>query len=117
MPSQGFQSRCPGHSFLSWAGVTLFLDLKTGMSSPTPQGRYPIRQAGYRGGRRVPPTEQALRTIQVNIWRVAALAADPEALTKSGGVLAVDDLAWQHDFTDVGGRQRPAFKGPGAEPP
>jgi len=40
---------------------------------------------------------------------VAALAADPEVLGKSGGVHRVADLAREYGFTDIDGRQVEAF--------
>ena len=40
---------------------------------------------------------------------VAALAADPQALDWSGQVLLVAELAQRYGFTDVDGRQPPAF--------
>ncbi|RCW68097.1 SDR family NAD(P)-dependent oxidoreductase [Pseudorhodoferax soli] len=40
---------------------------------------------------------------------VAALAADPQVLDWSGQVLLVADLAQRYGFTDVDGRQPPAF--------
>ena len=40
---------------------------------------------------------------------VAALAADPGVLAKSGGVHLVADLAREYGFSDVDGRQVPAF--------
>jgi NAD(P)-dependent dehydrogenase (short-subunit alcohol dehydrogenase family) len=40
---------------------------------------------------------------------VAALAADPDVMLKSGKVLAVGDLAEEYDFTDIDGRRIPAF--------
>ncbi|MCL5110412.1 MAG: SDR family NAD(P)-dependent oxidoreductase [Chloroflexi bacterium] len=40
---------------------------------------------------------------------VAALAADPNVLDKSGQVLAVGDLAREYGFVDVDGRQVPSF--------
>jgi NAD(P)-dependent dehydrogenase (short-subunit alcohol dehydrogenase family) len=43
---------------------------------------------------------------------VAALAADPNVLEKSGKVLPVGDLAIEYGFTDIDGRQIPAFKIP-----
>ncbi|MGD8625724.1 MAG: SDR family NAD(P)-dependent oxidoreductase [Anaerolineae bacterium] len=43
---------------------------------------------------------------------VAALAADPGVLAKSGQVLRVGDLAREYGFTDVDGRQPPAFEMP-----
>jgi NAD(P)-dependent dehydrogenase (short-subunit alcohol dehydrogenase family) len=43
---------------------------------------------------------------------VAALAADPEVLTKSGRVLTAGDLAREYGFTDVDGRQPEAFRIP-----
>jgi NAD(P)-dependent dehydrogenase (short-subunit alcohol dehydrogenase family) len=43
---------------------------------------------------------------------VVALAADQNVLEKSGTVLAVGDLAKEYGFTDVDGRQIPAFKMP-----
>jgi NAD(P)-dependent dehydrogenase (short-subunit alcohol dehydrogenase family) len=43
---------------------------------------------------------------------VAALAADPEVLTKSGRLLTGGDLAREYGFTDVDGRQPEAFKIP-----
>ena len=44
---------------------------------------------------------------------VAALAADPDVLGKSGRVLTAGDLARDYGFTDVDGRQVPAFDVPG----
>lgn len=41
---------------------------------------------------------------------IASLAADPDALEVSGQRLAVGDLAVQYGFTDVDGRQPPAFR-------
>ncbi|WP_280154806.1 SDR family NAD(P)-dependent oxidoreductase [Piscinibacter sp. XHJ-5] len=41
---------------------------------------------------------------------VAALAADPQVLGKSGAVLRVGDLAQAYGFTDVDGRQVPPFE-------
>lgn len=41
---------------------------------------------------------------------IAALAADPDVLEVSGQRLAVGDLAAQYGFTDVDGRQPPAFR-------
>ena len=41
---------------------------------------------------------------------VAALAADPNVMAKSGRVLTVGDLAREYDFTDVDGSQPPAFR-------
>jgi len=43
---------------------------------------------------------------------VVALASDPNALEKSGSVLAVGDLAEEYKFTDVDGRRIPAFRIP-----
>jgi NAD(P)-dependent dehydrogenase (short-subunit alcohol dehydrogenase family) len=43
---------------------------------------------------------------------VAALAADPNVLAKSGGVFAVGDLAREYGFGDVDGRQVPPFRLP-----
>lgn len=40
---------------------------------------------------------------------VAALAADPGVLAKSGGVHLVADLAREYGFSDIDGRQVPAF--------
>jgi NAD(P)-dependent dehydrogenase (short-subunit alcohol dehydrogenase family) len=40
---------------------------------------------------------------------VAALAADPEVLRKSGNVLTAGDLAAEYGFTDVDGRLVPPF--------
>ena len=40
---------------------------------------------------------------------VAALAADPAVLAKSGGVHRVADLAREYGFSDIDGRQVPAF--------
>jgi NAD(P)-dependent dehydrogenase (short-subunit alcohol dehydrogenase family) len=45
---------------------------------------------------------------------VAALAADPDVLRKSGEVLTVGDLAREYGFTDVNGRQPPPFRMPGS---
>jgi NAD(P)-dependent dehydrogenase (short-subunit alcohol dehydrogenase family) len=44
---------------------------------------------------------------------VVAIASDPNVLEKSGGVLAVGDLAQEYGFTDVDGRQIPAWRMPG----
>jgi NAD(P)-dependent dehydrogenase (short-subunit alcohol dehydrogenase family) len=44
---------------------------------------------------------------------VAALAADPDIASRSGGVHIVADLARAYGFTDVDGRQPPAFAIPG----
>lgn len=41
---------------------------------------------------------------------VAALAAEPGVLQRSGEVLTVGDLAREHGFTDVDGRRPPAFR-------
>jgi NAD(P)-dependent dehydrogenase (short-subunit alcohol dehydrogenase family) len=41
---------------------------------------------------------------------VAHLAADPQVMQKSGKVLAVGDLAREYGFTDIDGRQPPAFR-------
>lgn len=41
---------------------------------------------------------------------VAALAADPEVLRKSGQVLTVGELAQEYGFTDTDGRQLPPFR-------
>jgi NAD(P)-dependent dehydrogenase (short-subunit alcohol dehydrogenase family) len=41
---------------------------------------------------------------------VAALAADPQVLAKSGAVHRVADLAREYGFTDIDGRQVPAFE-------
>ncbi|MCW7541863.1 SDR family oxidoreductase [Aquabacterium sp. A7-Y] len=41
---------------------------------------------------------------------VAALAADPDVLRKTGAVHRVADLAQEYGFTDVDGRQVPAFE-------
>ena len=41
---------------------------------------------------------------------VAALAADENVLAKSGGVHLVADLAREYGFTDIDGRQPPAFE-------
>jgi NAD(P)-dependent dehydrogenase (short-subunit alcohol dehydrogenase family) len=41
---------------------------------------------------------------------VAALAADPQVLEKSGGVHRVGDLAAEYGFTDIDGRRVPAFE-------
>ena len=43
---------------------------------------------------------------------VAALAADPEILTKSGRLLTAGDLAREYGFTDIDGRQPEAFRIP-----
>lgn len=45
---------------------------------------------------------------------VAALAADPQVLARSGQVLRVADLAAEYGFTDIDGRQVPPFELPGA---
>jgi NAD(P)-dependent dehydrogenase (short-subunit alcohol dehydrogenase family) len=41
---------------------------------------------------------------------VVALAGDPQIMTKSGSVLRVADLAREYGFTDIDGRQVPAFE-------
>ena len=43
---------------------------------------------------------------------VAALAADPDVLDRTGQVLTVGDLAREYGFTDVDGRQPPPFRIP-----
>jgi hypothetical protein len=40
---------------------------------------------------------------------VAALAADPNVLEKSGGVFTTPELAREYDFTDVDGTQMSPF--------
>jgi NAD(P)-dependent dehydrogenase (short-subunit alcohol dehydrogenase family) len=45
---------------------------------------------------------------------VAALAADPDVLAKSGAVLTPGDLARDYGFTDIDGSQPEAFRLPGA---
>jgi NAD(P)-dependent dehydrogenase (short-subunit alcohol dehydrogenase family) len=45
---------------------------------------------------------------------VAALAADPDVLERSGQVLTAGDLARVYGFTDVDGRQPEPFRMPGA---
>jgi NAD(P)-dependent dehydrogenase (short-subunit alcohol dehydrogenase family) len=47
---------------------------------------------------------------------VAALAADPRVLERSGAVLRVADLAREYGFTDVDGRWVPPFEMPPADP-
>lgn len=44
---------------------------------------------------------------------VAALAADPDVMRRSGGVHRVGDLAVEYGFTDVDGRVVPPFEVPG----
>lgn len=46
---------------------------------------------------------------------VAALAADPQVMQKSGQVVAVGDLAAEYGFTDVDGRLIPVFRLPDEE--
>ena len=46
---------------------------------------------------------------------VAALAADPNVLAKSGRLLTVGDLAREYGFTDIDGRQPEAFRMPEAD--
>jgi len=41
---------------------------------------------------------------------VAALAAEPQVLGKTGSVQVVADLARAYGFTDIDGRQPPAFE-------
>ena len=43
---------------------------------------------------------------------VAALAADPKVMDKSGGVLAAGDVAGEYAFTDIDGRRIPALRMP-----
>jgi hypothetical protein len=40
---------------------------------------------------------------------VAALAADPAVVRRSGQILAVGDMALEYGFTDVDGRQPTAY--------
>ena len=42
---------------------------------------------------------------------IAALAADPDVLAKSGGVFTTPELAREYGFTDVDGKQQSAFWG------
>lgn len=46
---------------------------------------------------------------------VLALATDPNLMEKSGTTLAVGDLAEEYGFTDIDGRQLPAFRIRGGE--
>lgn len=46
---------------------------------------------------------------------VVALADDPDVIQKSGRTLTVGDLAREYDFTDIDGRQPPAFEIPDDE--
>lgn len=46
---------------------------------------------------------------------VAALAADPNAVAKSGRILTAGELAREYGFTDVDGRQPPPFRIPHAD--
>ena len=48
---------------------------------------------------------------------VAALAADPQVLARTGRVLRVGDLAAEYGFTDVDGRRVPPFELPPPEAP
>ena len=41
---------------------------------------------------------------------VAALASDPDVMDKTGRILTVGDLAREYGFTDVDGRQPPAYR-------
>jgi NAD(P)-dependent dehydrogenase (short-subunit alcohol dehydrogenase family) len=41
---------------------------------------------------------------------VAALAADPNVMEKSGRILTVGDLAREYGFTDIDGTQPPAYR-------
>jgi NAD(P)-dependent dehydrogenase (short-subunit alcohol dehydrogenase family) len=41
---------------------------------------------------------------------VAALAADPKVMEKTGRILTAGDLAREYDFTDYDGRQPPAYR-------
>jgi len=41
---------------------------------------------------------------------VAALATDPNVMEKSGRILAVGDLAREYGFTDLNGKQPPAYR-------
>ena len=45
---------------------------------------------------------------------VAALAADPDVLARSGHLLTAGDLARAYGFTDIDGRQPEAFRLPAA---
>ena len=58
--------------------------------------------------------EELRRTESVEYigWAVTALAADPDVIEKSGRTLTVGDLAREYGFTDVDGRQPPAFRIP-----
>jgi NAD(P)-dependent dehydrogenase (short-subunit alcohol dehydrogenase family) len=46
---------------------------------------------------------------------VAALAGDPDVIDRTGSMLTVGDLAREYDFTDIDGRQPPAFEIPDDE--
>lgn len=41
---------------------------------------------------------------------VVALAIDPKVMQKSGSILTVGDLAREYGFTDIDGKQPPAFR-------
>lgn len=59
-----------------------------------------------------PTPEELERTESVEyIGRaVAALATDPNVMEKSGRILTVGDLAREYGFTDIDGRQPPAYR-------
>jgi NAD(P)-dependent dehydrogenase (short-subunit alcohol dehydrogenase family) len=67
---------------------------------------YAIAEDGWRD---IPDLARTESTLYVG-RAIAALAADPEVMTKSGQVLATGDLAREYGFTDVDGRQPPAYR-------
>ncbi len=75
----------------------------------TPREQQVVGEAALRRAdeRRAPACTGSLRYLG---RAVVALAADKTVLRKSGTVQAVADLAREVGFTDVDGRQLPAFE-------
>lgn len=57
-----------------------------------------------------PPDLSATESPEYIGRAIAAIAADPNILQKSGSVLAAGDLAREYGFADIDGRQMPAFR-------
>lgn len=67
-------------------------------------------------GRPSPEEMDQTESIEYVGRAVAALAADPSVMTKSGRVATVGDLAREYGFTDIDGRQVPPFRLPDEYP-